>query len=64
MNTTAFDLNDAEHEPSDQQLQELMESVAAEVRRRAAVSRTLFMENLRAEILRVNAGASIKATTE
>jgi hypothetical protein len=43
-----FDLNDIENEPTDQQLEALMESVAAEVRRRADIARQDLMSRLRA----------------
>lgn len=45
-----FDLNDIENEPTDQQLEALMESVAAEARRRADVALQELAERLRAEI--------------
>lgn len=45
-----FDLNDIENEPTDRQLEALMESVAAEARRRAESARRELMERLRAEI--------------
>lgn len=45
-----FDLNDIEHEPTDQQLAGLMEEVAAEARKRAAAARAALMATLRAEI--------------
>ena len=49
-----FDLNDIENEPTDQQLEALMESVAAEVRRRAQAARQELMARLRSEIAAAN----------
>jgi hypothetical protein len=49
-----FDLNDIENEPTDQQLEALMESVAAEARRRAQAARQELMVRLRAEIVVAN----------
>jgi hypothetical protein len=49
-----FDLNDIENEPTDRQLEALMESVAAEVRRRADAARHELMVRLRAEIVAAN----------
>jgi hypothetical protein len=45
-----FDLNDIQHEPTDQQLEALMILVAAEARRRAEIARQKLMARLRAEI--------------
>lgn len=45
-----FDLNDIIHEPSDEQLDELMEAVAEEARRHSEVARTQLMLRLRAEL--------------
>lgn len=50
MQAEHFDLNDIEHEPSDRQLESLMEPVAEEARRRAEVARETMMASLRAEI--------------
>ncbi|GAB1719183.1 MAG: hypothetical protein NTAFB09_09140 [Nitrosospira sp.] len=49
-----FDLNDIQHEPTDQQLEALMILVAAEARRRAEVARQKLMARLRAEIAAAN----------
>jgi hypothetical protein len=53
MNEERFDLNDIEHEPSDEQLASLMEAVAAEAQRKAQVARAELMTRLRAEIANV-----------
>lgn len=45
-----FDLNDTQHEPSDEQLGALMEAVAEEARRRAQAAREQLMVRLQAEI--------------
>lgn len=45
-----FDLNDIQHEPTDEQLEALMNSVAAEVKRRAEVAREALMKRLRDDI--------------
>jgi len=49
-----FDLNDIQHEPSDEQLQKLMDQVAVEVQRRAALARESLMQRLREDIIAVN----------
>lgn len=49
-----FDLNDISHEPSDEQLDALMEAVAAQARQYAQTAREQLMVRLRAEILAVN----------
>ena len=49
-----FDLNDIEHEPTDEQLDALMKSVAAEANRRAERSREEFMRRLREAIAIAN----------
>ena len=54
MQSDHFDLNDIQHEPSDQQLDALMESVATEVRRRAEVAREQLLLRLRADIAAAN----------
>jgi hypothetical protein len=51
MQTEHFDLNDIEHEPTDRQLESLMESVAEEARRRAELARQTMLARLRAEIV-------------
>ncbi len=45
-----FDLNDIENEPSDEQLQSLMDAVAAEARQRAQVAMQAMVERVRSEI--------------
>lgn len=50
MNPQPFDLNDIVHEPSDEQLDALMEAVAAEARRLSQAARAQLMVRLRAEI--------------
>ena len=49
-----FDLNDIAHEPSDEQLDALMEAVATEARKHAATAREQLMIRLRAEITAIN----------
>ncbi len=51
MTAERFDLNDIDHEPSDEQLESLMAAVAEEAQRKAALARTELMVRLRAEIL-------------
>ena len=53
MNVERFDLNDIEHEPSDEQLASLMAAVAAEAQRKAALAHDALMLRLRAEIANV-----------
>ncbi|WP_413924782.1 hypothetical protein [Candidatus Accumulibacter phosphatis] len=50
MQPQAFDLNDIFHEPSDEQLDALMEEVAAAARRHSQSAREQLMLRLRAEI--------------
>ncbi len=50
MQTERFDLNDIEHEPTDQQLAGLMEQVSEEARKRADAVRAALMATPRAEI--------------
>jgi len=47
----AFDLNDTEREPSDEQLAALMEAVAVEARRRAEGAREALTSRLRETII-------------
>ncbi|OAI09653.1 hypothetical protein A1359_18740 [Methylomonas lenta] len=54
MNNQPFDLNDIENEPSDEQLQVLMNAVAVEARNKARIAREQLMDALRKEINRVN----------
>jgi len=55
MTVERFDLNDIEHEPSDEQLASLMAAVAAEAQRKAELARAEMMARLRAEIAAVQA---------
>ncbi|AUB84067.1 hypothetical protein [Candidatus Thiodictyon syntrophicum] len=50
MDPAHFDLNDIEHEPTDEQLAALMESVAEEARRRGDLARRISMERLQAAL--------------
>ncbi|CAK0762740.1 conserved hypothetical protein [Gammaproteobacteria bacterium] len=50
MKNIPFDLNDIEHEPSDEQLDALMEEVIIEARRRAEIAREKLMIRLREDI--------------
>ena len=54
MKPQAFDLNDIAHEPTDEQLDALMEAVAAEARKHARAAREQLMIRLRAEIMAIN----------
>jgi hypothetical protein len=54
MNNQSFDLNDIENEPSDEQLDALMNAVAVEVREKACVAHEQLMDTVRKEISRVN----------
>ena len=54
MQNDHFDLNDMQHEPSDAQLQALMNSVATEASRRAALAREALIQRLRNEIAAAN----------
>ena len=49
-----FNLNDIAHEPSDEQLDGLMEAVATEARKHAQMAREQLMVRLRAEIMAIN----------
>ena len=49
-----FDLNDIQHEPTDEQLESLMNLVAAEVNRRAEQARQELIRRLREEIFAAN----------
>ncbi len=50
LKTAHFDLNDIENEPSDEQLQSLMDAVATEARQRAQVAMQAMVERVRSEI--------------
>ncbi|MDD5058524.1 MAG: hypothetical protein PHQ60_11690 [Sideroxydans sp.] len=51
MQVERFDLNDIQHEPSDKQLESLMDSVADAARIRAAQAKEKMLLRLRAEIV-------------
>lgn len=54
MENEHFDLNDIAHEPTDAQLQTLMNSVATEAYRRAELAKEALMQRLHEEIVAVN----------
>lgn len=54
MQSERFDLNDIQHEPTDAQLETLMNSVAAEASRRAELARQELMRRLREDIAAAN----------
>ena len=54
MQNEHFDLNDIRHEPTDAQLEALMNSVAIEANRRAELARQELMRRLREEIVAAN----------
>lgn len=54
MQNESFDLNDIAHEPSDEQLATLMNSVATEAKRRAEAARQELMRRLRSDIAAAN----------
>ncbi len=54
-----FDLNDIQHEPSDEQLDFLMESVAEKARQRALLARQALMVRLREDIARAQQTLSV-----
>ena len=54
MKLQPFDLNDIIHEPSDEQLDALMEAVAAQARKYAETAREQLMVRLRADIMAIN----------
>lgn len=49
-----FDLNDIQHEPTDAQLESLMNSVASEAKRRAESAQEVLMRRLRDDITAAN----------
>jgi hypothetical protein len=49
-----FDLNDIRHEPTDAQLESLMDSVVTEAKRRAKLASEALMQRLRADIAAAN----------
>jgi hypothetical protein len=54
MKPQSFDLNDIINEPSDEQLDALMEAVAVEARKRARAAREPLMVRLRAEFMAID----------
>lgn len=54
MQSKHFDLNDIQHEPTDAQLNALMNSVAIEARRRAELARAALMQRLSDDIAAAN----------
>jgi hypothetical protein len=54
MQSDRFDLNDIQHEPTDAQLEVLMNSVATEANRRAELARQQLMLRLREELAAAN----------
>lgn len=54
MQKTHFDLNDIQHEPTDEQLETLMNLVATEASRRAELANRELMRRLREEIVAAN----------
>ena len=59
MQSEYFDLNDIQHEPTDEQLKALMTAVATEANRRAEVARELLMQRLRDDIVAANRSRSV-----
>jgi hypothetical protein len=55
MKPQPFDLNDILHEPSDEQLDALMEAMAVEARRSAKAAHEQLMVRLQAEITAITA---------
>jgi hypothetical protein len=60
MQSEHFDLNDIQHEPTDEQLTILMNAVAAEANRRAELARVALMERLRNDIVAANLSRSVR----
>lgn len=54
MQSEHFDLNDIQHEPTDEQLKALMSAVATEANRRAELAREALMRRLRDDIVAAN----------
>ncbi len=54
MQSKPFDLNDTHREPTDEQLESLMASVATEANRRAEQARQTLMRRLRDDIAAAN----------
>ena len=60
MQTAQFDLNDIEHEPSDEQLEALMNAVAIEANRRAELARVVLMQRLREDLIIANRSSTVE----
>jgi hypothetical protein len=54
MQSEHFDLNDIQHEPTDEQLKALMSAVATEANRRAELAKVELMQRLRDDIVTAN----------
>ena len=61
MQNEHFDLNDIQHEPSDAQLESLMNSVALEANQRAELAREALMQRLREDIAAAHNRSQITA---
>jgi hypothetical protein len=59
MQSEHFDLNDIQHEPTDEQLKALMSAVATEANRRAELARETLMQRLRDDIVAANRSKAI-----
>ena len=59
MQSKRFDLNDIQHEPTDAQLNALMNAVAVEARRRAELARAALMQRLRDDIAAANRSQTV-----
>jgi len=59
MQSDHFDLNDIQHEPTDEQLENLMKLVVDEANRRADQALQELMRRLREEIVAVNLSGAI-----
>jgi hypothetical protein len=54
-----FDLNDIQHEPTDDQLQVLMNAVATEANRRAELAQMALMQRLREDMVTANRSRAV-----
>lgn len=59
MQSEHFDLNDIQHEPTDEQLKVLMNAVATEANRRAEVARVALMQRLRDDMVTANRSRAV-----
>jgi hypothetical protein len=59
MQSEHFDLNDIQHEPTDEQLKALMNAVSTEANRRAELARVELMQRLRDDIVTANHSRSV-----